>query len=416
MNAIASRVSRMRIIASIALRNLLRGRGRTAFGLSAVVFGVLALVLAGGFINWSLWSLREETIAGRYGHLQVSKPDYFEVGFSDPYRYLMPENPSALERIRATPGVTGVSPRLIFTGLVSYKDATVSFYGEGVEPQDAALGEKGMVIVDGTAIAPGEKNAVLLGKGVAASLGARANDTVILLANTPKGGINAVEARVAGVFASPSKAFEDIAIRLPRGLASQLTRTRGAHTWVVSLDDTDSTGRVFGALEPSVRAAGYELTPWNKLADFYNKSAALFTRQTAVMKLIIVVIIVLCISNTMLMTVAERTGEIGTSMALGLKRRTIFAQFLVEGTLLGLVGGALGLVLGYGLAQLISAIGIPMPPPPDMSIPITGEIRVDAALLLEAFAIALATTIAASAYPAWRAGRMEIVNALRFNR
>lgn len=409
--------ARLRVVAMIALRNLLRARGRTAFGVGAVAFGVVALVLAGGFIDWSLWSMREETISGRYGHLQVTKPDYFDVGFSDPYRFLLPEASPALAQLRGTPGVKNVSPRFVFTGLVSMGEATLSFYGEGLEADDdTLLSGRGMVMIDGRVFRAGETNVVVMGKGLAQNLGVKVGDNVILVANTRKGGVNAVEARVIGSFASSSKAFEDVAIRLPRKLANTLTRSTGAHSWVVSLKDTALTEATAARIAPAMRAAGYTVTPWSALADFYNKAAALYARQTLVMKIIIAVIIVLCISNTMLMTVAERTGEIGTTMALGAKRRAVFAQFLTEGALLGAVGGLIGLAAGDALAHLISAIGIPMPPPPDMSIPIVGEIRVDARLLAEAFLIALVTTVAASAYPAWRAGRMEIVNALRFNR
>jgi putative ABC transport system permease protein len=89
--------------------------------------------------------------------------------------------------------------------------------------------------------------------------------------------------------------------------------------------------------------------------------------------------------------------------------------FLLEGALLGVVGGAIGVVLGYGLAEAISAIGIPMPPPPGMAHGYTGQILVNDSLVLDAMALALVTTLLASVMPAWRASRMNIVDALRCN-
>ena len=90
-------------------------------------------------------------------------------------------------------------------------------------------------------------------------------------------------------------------------------------------------------------------------------------------------------------------------------------QFAIEGLLLGLAGGVLGLAIGYGLAEMISAIGIPMPPPPGMEEGYTGEIRVTGAVLLKAFLIAFTTTALAGLYPAWKASRSHIINALRHN-
>ena len=74
------------------------------------------------------------------------------------------------------------------------------------------------------------------------------------------------------------------------------------------------------------------------------------------------------------------------------------------------------MLVGWLLAALISWIGIPMPPPPGMSEGYAGEIILTPGLTVQAFLLALATTLLASIYPAWRASRMEIVDALRHQR
>jgi putative ABC transport system permease protein len=134
------------------------------------------------------------------------------------------------------------------------------------------------------------------------------------------------------------------------------------------------------------------------------------------MKLIIAAIIVLSISNTMMMSVMERTGEVGTSMALGGSRQNMMSAFLVEGVLLGVAGALAGVIAGVGLALLISYIGIPMPPPPGATEGFTAKIRVSSGLMVQALVLALVTTLIASVYPAWKASRMIIVDALRHNR
>jgi putative ABC transport system permease protein len=146
------------------------------------------------------------------------------------------------------------------------------------------------------------------------------------------------------------------------------------------------------------------------------KAVALFTKQVGVIRAIIAVIIVLSIFNTMIMSVMERTGEIGTLMALGRTRRGILHLFLVEGALLGVAGGIIGLALGAVLAWLLSYVGIPMPPPPGQSWGFDAEVRVSPRLSVEAFVLAVASALVASLYPARKASRMVIVDALRFNR
>jgi len=125
---------------------------------------------------------------------------------------------------------------------------------------------------------------------------------------------------------------------------------------------------------------------------------------------------VLSIANTMMTNVRERVGEIGTCMALGDRRTTILRRFLAEGAVLGLLGGAVGVVAGTGLAQLISWIGIPMPPPPGMASGFASGILVTPKLVVHALALSVFTAFIAGIYPSWRASRMPIHDALRHAR
>jgi putative ABC transport system permease protein len=89
---------------------------------------------------------------------------------------------------------------------------------------------------------------------------------------------------------------------------------------------------------------------------------------------------------------------------------------VLEGAILGLLGAVLGLAVGAALASAISAIGIPVPPPPGMAHGYTARILITRDMVLSAAALAVATTIVAALYPAWKASRLVIVDALRRNR
>ena len=84
--------------------------------------------------------------------------------------------------------------------------------------------------------------------------------------------------------------------------------------------------------------------------------------------------------------------------------------------MLGLVGGLIGLFLGFLLAVIISSVGIPMPPAPGMTTGFLGQIRVTWGLAVNALVIAVFTSVVATVYPAWKASRLNIVDALRHNR
>ena len=399
----------------LALRNILRQRRRSLTAIAAIGFGVVSLMLAAGYIEWSYWSIREESTINQTGHIQISRPGFHQDGRSDPFAYLIEGSPQNLKGLAGLPQVKNVAPRLVFNGLVSFGENTLSFIAEGIDP-DRDPYSSNILVVEGQLLSSSDPKGVVLGAGLASNLGVKTGDTIVLLSNAATGGINAVEGKVRGLISTSMKDFDDNILRVTIGMAQQLLRTNGAHTWVITLKQTELTE----AVHTQIKQAGWfnqlEITPWSQLADYYNKTVELFSRQVGVVKLIIGLIIVLGISNTMTMSVMERTREIGTAMALGLRRRRILSLFLIEGLLLGLIAGLVGLGLGYLLAAVISEVGIPMPPAPGMSRGFIARIIITPEIALDALLLAVSTTLLASVYPAWRASRMIIVDALRHNR
>jgi len=388
---------------------------RSLAGALAVIFGTVALILAAGFIQWVFWAMREGTIHSGLGHIQVMRRGYLEHGTAHPFRYLLPEDSPEEALVEHAAHVVSVAPRLKFTGLISHGDATLSFLGQGFDPS-REIGAKNATVIDaGEPLSSTDPKGVLLGKGLAANLGVKVGDKVVLLVNRRDGTLNGVEAKVRGIFTTASEASDDIAVRVPFSLADNLLQAHGAQLWVVYLDETSNTPEVVRSLRRRL-GPDMQVVPWYDAADFYNKTVRLFSRQVLVMKVIIALVVVLAISNSMMMSVTERTNEIATSMALGLRRARVLSRFLVEGVLIGLLGGVAGVALGYLLAALISRIGIPMPPPPQMARGFVGQILVTKGLAANALLIASVTALVASLYPAWKASRMVIAEALRHGR
>jgi len=404
------------ISVSLAFLSIARQFRRSLVAVLAIAFGILALLLASGFIEWNLRYGRESTIHSELGHIKIFKPGYLQSGIADPFAFLLDADTNREQAVEKLPHVALITPRLSFNGLASHEESTISFIGEGVDPAREEHLSKSLAIVSGQGLSPDSPKGIIIGQGLAANLGVKPSDTLVLMVNSATGSVNAVEVSVLGLFATITKAYDDAALRIPLQLARQLLRVKGAHTYTILLDKTENTSATLAELNKRFSGKNLEFVPWYEMADFYNKTAELFSRQVNVVRLIIAVVIVLSISNTLMMNVMERTGEIGTIMATGVKRREVLFQFLAEGLLLGITGGVFGLFLAYILATLISAIGIPMPAPPGMSFGYTAEILITWQMAIEAFLLAVITTLAASVIPAVKASRMEIVNALRHNR
>lgn len=400
----------------LAQRSVRRQSRRSALALAAIASGVAALMLAGGFIEWNFWFYREAMIHSQFGHIQVHRAGYTERGLANPFAFLLPDQAPERTQIGSFKRLRTLASRLSLSGMASHGEVTLPFLAEGVDPSAEAELSQSLLLTAGQGLAADDSEGVIVGQGLAANLGVSVGERIVLMANTQAGGLNAVELTVRGTFATVSKAHDDFALRLPLAIAQQLLRVKGSHTWVLLLEKTDATGPTLTALDAVLSREQYEVVPWWKLSDFYNKSAELFAKQVTVMKFIIGFLIILAISNTLMMSVMERTSEIGTSMALGVTRMRVLRRFVAEGLVLGLMGATTGLIAGYCLAEVVSAIGIPVPPPPGMAYGYTGQILVTLDLAFAAAVLAVGTTLLASLYPAWKASRMVIVDALRHNR
>jgi putative ABC transport system permease protein len=160
---------------------------------------------------------------------------------------------------------------------------------------------------------------------------------------------------------------------------------------------------------------GLEVMTWVQLNDFYEKTVELYRRQFAFLQLIVLVMVVLSVANSVNISIFERTGEFGTMRSLGDRSRDIFRLIIAENFLLGVIGSGVGVISAVLLALAISAIGIPMPPPPNANVGYMARIEIAPVTVLVAFSVGVAATLLAALWPATRASRIRLVDALRAN-
>lgn len=398
----------------LALRNVFRQKLHTAMTLVAIMSGVAGLTVAGGWINDIFVQLSEALIHSQSGHLQVHKAGFFSAGSHAPEKYLIP--PEAVKRsIANKKEVSMVMARLNFSGLLNNGRTDLPIMGEGVEAkQEAALGSS-ISITQGRQLSDSDTFGILIGHGVAQALNLKPGSHVTLLVNTLEGALNSMEFEVTGVFQSFSKDYDARAIRIPLAAAQELLGTDSVNAIVVLLQQTSDTDRIAARLSEELRSSGLEVKTWVELNDFYEKTVELYKGQFGVLQLIILIMVLLSVANSVNMSIFNRIGEFGTMMALGNRSSLVFRLVIVENSLLGLIGSALGLVLGIALAAVISAVGIEMPPPPNANVGYNAQILVVPSVLVISSAIGILATIAAAILPARYVSRIPISDALRQN-
>lgn len=399
----------------LALRNVFRHKLRTAMTLAAIMFGVIGLILSGGFVQDVYYKLGESLIHSQSGHLQVSRSGFHDHGTRSPEKYLVTEAERLRKQLTELPQVDDVMARINFSGLLSNGKTDWPIIGDGIEAErEARLGTH-IKIVAGKPLTKDDVFGILLGSGVAKTLQLKPGDRVTLLVNLAEGALNSQEFEVIGVFQSFSQDYDARAIRIPLAAAQELLATSGINSLVVSLKDTAATLQVAAALRSRIDDAQLEVLTWDQLNDFYASTVALYERQFGVLQLIILMLVLLSVANSVNMSVFERVGEFGAMMALGNRNRVIFRLVLTENILLGLIGSLLGLSLGWLLSLLISAIGIPMPPPPNANLGYTAHIRTVPATLISAVGVGFLATFLAALIPARRVSRIPVAKALLQN-
>jgi putative ABC transport system permease protein len=397
------------MLIKIAFRNILRNRRRSAITLLVIVFGSVGLILFGGYKARTFFALRESTIRNRLGHLQIFKKGYSTSESQKPLAYALDDVNAVRRSVERDPRVKMTAAQITLMGLVSNGEKSETFLATAIEPEKDRLMQSQRVTA-GASLTNHEPDAALIGAGLAKSMHVKPGDYLTLMTTTVAGSLNAMDVRVAGIFMTGVKEYDDRAVKLPIAGAQQLLQTKKVEKLLVFLNNTDDTAAVHADLARSLR--GVEFKEWSELASYYHQVVALYNGIFGFLGFIVFGIVIFSVANTILMSVFERTREIGTLMAIGTTRARLWRMFLAEGFSIGVIGCVLGLAAGVALAFVINHGNVMLPPPPGYTVGYRLEIMMQPSVLIPAAVIAIVTATLSSIVPAFKASRMKIVDAL----
>jgi putative ABC transport system permease protein len=308
------------------------------------------------------------------------------------------------------------TPQISISGLVSNGRTSAIFLANGVIPRDEKIIKGAWAAfrpVKGDVLSEEKLYGVEMAEDLASHLDLKPGSDAVVMASTIDGQMNALDIEVRGVYDTGSDATNDKYLRVPFAFAQSLYDTEKADRVVVLLNDWKKTERARTVLLNMLSEARLpcEIRTWNELSLFYSKVKGMFDMIFMFLFFIVLVIVVMSVVNTMGMAVIERTREIGTLRALGLKRRGVGLLFAVEGAMIGLLGSVLGIVLNLAVWAIIRAAE-PTYIPPGVSTPVSLIVNLvpQAMLVLAVFLIVL--SLIAAILPARRAARQNVVDAL----
>jgi putative ABC transport system permease protein len=417
----------MKNMIKLALRGLLRNRRRSLVTLLAVAFGFAAIVLFAGYTHNIYDGLSRQSIHGEMlGHLTIYKQGMRSEGKLDPERYLLTaqEVDAIGKLVREEAHVELVAPRLGMSGLVSNGRASTIFIAEGIAPEAVVKlragsltdreRKSGMFDNMWMRLDPDRPEVAALSEGLAEMLRLREGEQAQVLVNTLSGQANAADITLGKSFNTGNAGSNDKFAFVSLVLARSLLDAEGrAQRLTVLLDDAERTALMRARLLQKLTAAGYavEILTWQDLSDFYNQVHGMFDMIFGFIFMIVLTVVLMSVANSMGMTVVERTREIGTLRAIGLKRSGVVRLFTLESMLLSLLGCVSGLALSLLVRWGVNAADISYIPPNSAS-PVPLLVDIDVARTVFAFILMGLVGTLAAYLPARRAANRDIIDAL----
>lgn len=461
----------------LAVRNLLRNRRRSLSTLVALAIGLASILLFRGFqTNLGATMLTAVVRAG--GHLQVQHKDYFLFGGGNPGAYGIPGYQDLVKAIGSDavlgPMVSVASPMMRFGGLAGNFEAGISrtVIGTGYLAEDVSLmrqwNEYAIPVLrpkfplEGTA-----QDSAIVGVGVArvlqlcaplriadcpvpeqaatqapqgkakalpddiadlamaenASQAAQAKTgaRLELLSSSSRGAPNVAALNVVAAEDQVFKELDEVAVLVHLGHAQRLVFGRSppqATAVMVLLPRTSDLDAATRRLQQIVNGLpggkALAVRSFVELNPFYAQSEQLFDFIFGFIFVLIGGIVLFTVNNTMNTAVVERTVEIGTLRAIGLRQSGIRRLFLLEGFMLGCAGAATGIVMAVLLGEAVNLSGLTwLPPGSSERLPLQLRVLGDAGIVAGTALGLIAIATLSAWWPAWRAAQLKIVEALR---
>ena len=398
----------------IAYRDLGRNRRRTLFTLIAVALGVGLLILLEGYIAGVWDGALQNAIRLQTGHVQVRNPEYEEQKVSLLWADLLENAGDTAPRAADLPEVKAAAPVLWATAILNTVNDSAGLKLYGIDPASALYDPIREAMTAGEFLSAGDRSGILLGKRLADELGIGVGQNVSLTVVDADGQASEATFVVSGLYVSGVPSYDQNSAFMPLDKAQAFTGVGDrASAVVMLLHRQEDADRVAAAL------AGPNTTAetWQQMNQLLLETVETTALLYNLLNLIVMLVVAVVIANTLLMAVFERIREMGILAALGMKGRQIMLMYLLEATILGLIGIAIGAALGSAGVGYLATKGIYIGDIASTVDSIAVGSTLYGRFVPGKFAwLSLWTLIVillASLYPAWFAARLEPVDALR---
>jgi putative ABC transport system permease protein len=405
----------MKTLFKISWRNVWRNRARSIVIILAICFGLWGGIFATGLMSGLIQQQFTSSIRNQVSHIQIHNPDFIkerETGFT------VSRTEEITRLLESSDKVQAFSKRSITSGMLANAIMTsgVDIYGIDEQRENLTTDFESNII-EGEYFGPVSRNPIMVGKALADKMKISTGNRIVMTFQDLNGEITSAVFRVSGIYRTANTANDQRNVYTRQSdLAEILDGTGIVNEIAILLHELDEVNDFHARLQ--------SLFPENEIRTWAQISPDLsFINEFSGLMLMIIIIIILFalafgILNTMLMTIFERTQELGVLMSIGMGKKRVFSMILLETTFLVITGSVLGVIIGSLTVALTANTGIDLTPLGAEALSDFGFDAViypslDQVFYFNLAILVLITAILASVYPAWKALRLNPAEAVR---
>lgn len=405
----------MKIFLVIALRNMFRNKKRSLITLSAVTFGLAALIFLRGFVYGAQEQMVENITQTLTSDAQIV-PRALQNIYNTNGTI---EDPESIRKIlRSDPRVVGFAERVIAGGIVSSATNSIPTFVVGIDlDQERLIGSR-RTLVKGRHMENADETGAALGEKMREVLGVGIGDKIVVTAQDYYGTLAGEAYRLIGTFETGNDQIDNGTVMLLKPTAQRLlSLDQRISKFGMKIREREDVGDVVRDLQSRIPEKDLLVLTWEDLIPMMAQLIRFQDGMIFVVVLIVLTVVAAGILNTLTMSIVERTHEFGLMMAMGTKPSQVIFLVALESFLITSLGALLGTGLGVALTLYFGHVGINLSRfvSTFSNFLIGAEVhpKVDI-LYLALFLIVIAVSnIVVSLYPAWRASRLEPVSAMR---
>jgi ABC-type lipoprotein release transport system permease subunit len=318
------------------------------------LFGTLFLVaIMNGWMNQKI----DASISNEISNIQIHNPDFLE---DKSIHHMMENADSIIQRIKDIPGIEAVTKRSVSPAMASTASSGNGVVINGIIPEmEKQVTDIAEQLVEGDYLEKDYRTpGMVLGSKLADKLNARIGSKIVITIQDSDNEISYGLFRVAGLYKTSNGLFDEMQVFVRHDALVSLTGIDGeaASEIAILLENNDLTDEVTGVIQE--RLPGLSVRSWKEVDPSLLAFLAMMDQFAYILVIIILMALTFGIINAMLMSVLERTREIGMLMALGMNRRRVFLMIMMETIFLSLTGAIIGIILSALAINVTGLYGI----------------------------------------------------------